>query len=76
MPSSLFPQQPQSNNNVLNLVDSVCIMAGGDPQALFERMVRTNPQFATFVEQNRGKAPDQIARENGIDPALLAHLPH
>lgn len=32
-----------------------------------QSMMKSNPQFAQFVEQNRGKSPEQIAKENGID---------
>lgn len=42
-------------------------MVGGNPQAMYDQLMRTNPQFANFVQQNQGKTPEQIAAENGID---------
>ena len=30
-------------------------------------MMQTNPEFREFVERNRGKTPEEIARENGLD---------
>lgn len=33
---------------------------------MFEQLMRTNPQFAQFVNDNKGKTPEQIAKENGI----------
>ena len=42
-------------------------MLGGNPQAMAQQMMRTNPRFAQFVQRNQGKTPEQIARENGID---------
>lgn len=38
-----------------------------NPEQLMEKMMEANPQFAAFVNQNKGKSPEQIARENGID---------
>lgn len=41
------------------------------PDAVFSALMGSNPMFRQFVEQNRGKSPEQIARENGIDFAAL-----
>lgn len=41
------------------------------PEAVFGALMSSNPRFRQFVEQNRGKSPEQIARENGIDFAAL-----
>lgn len=41
------------------------------PEAVFGALMGSNPRFRRFVEQNRGKSPEQIARENGIDLAAL-----
>ena len=48
--------------------------AQGNPQALFDQMMRDNPQFRQFVDDNRGKTPEQIARDNGIDFAVVQRL--
>lgn len=42
-----------------------------DPDALYERMMRTNPQFKDFVEQNKGKSTEDIAKSYGIDIRLV-----
>lgn len=42
-------------------------MRATGPEQLMQSMMKSNPQFAQFVEQNRGKSPEQIAREHGID---------
>lgn len=34
-------------------------------------MMRNNPQFAQFMEANKGKTPQQVAQENGIDLGKL-----
>lgn len=47
------------------------MMAGMTPEQAVSNLMQTNPQFAKFVQENRGKTPAQIAREHGIDPSLL-----
>lgn len=42
-------------------------MARGDPAALVALLSRTNPRFARFAEQNRGKTPEQMFRDAGVD---------
>lgn len=36
-------------------------------QSLFDMLMANNPQFRAFVSQNRGKSPQQIAADYGID---------
>lgn len=70
MASSLFNNQTQRNqlNNPINNIQNVMSMLSGkNPQALVDRMMMTNPQFAAFVENNKGKTPEQVAQENGVD---------
>ena len=42
-----------------------------NPNVIFNQMMRTNPQFAKFVNDNKGKTPEQIANDYGIDPSLI-----
>ena len=42
-------------------------MANGDPSALVNRLMQTNPSFAQFVQANRGKTPEQAFADNGLD---------
>lgn len=65
MASSLFSQP--SDGGIFSRINAIKGMLGGNPQAAYDHMMRTNPQFAAFVRDNRGKSPEQIARENGID---------
>lgn len=67
MPSSLFPSSPSSPSGIGGLASVVSALRYNDPQTLMESMARSNPQFAQFVSDNRGKSPEQIAREHGID---------
>lgn len=41
------------------------------PDAVFSALMSSNPMFRQFIEQNQGKSPEQIARENGIDFSAL-----
>lgn len=42
-----------------------------DKDAMFKQMQETNPQFAKFVEDNKGKSMEQIAKENGLNPDFV-----
>lgn len=67
MASSLFPQQPTQNNGIFSRLNSLKQIMGGNPQAVYDDLMRNNPQFQQFMQQNKGKTPEQVARENGID---------
>lgn len=45
----------------------------GNPEA-FKNAVINNPQFQTFLANNKGKSPEQIAKENGIDFNMVKNL--
>lgn len=47
------------------------LLGGMDPQQAFNSMMQSNPQFAQFIESNRGKTPEQVAREHGIDLSTM-----
>lgn len=53
MASSIFGRQPS--------------IMPRNPQQVFEQLMRTNPSFAQFVRENRGKTPEQAFREHGLD---------
>lgn len=66
MPSSIFGQQP-AGNSVLSAVSAFKGAVGGNPQAAFDHMYQTNPQFRQFADSMRGKTPQQAFQENGLD---------
>lgn len=45
-----------------------------DKEAVFNNLMKNNPQFAKFVEDNKGKTPEQIAQENNIDMSIVKRL--
>ena len=66
MASSLFPQST-NNNPVLNAIGQLKSVAQGNPQALFENMLQSNPQFKSFADSMKGKTPEQAFSEHGLD---------
>lgn len=57
-----------------NGMQDVIRMASGNPEALFNNMIRSNPQFAEFVHKNQGKTVEQIAKEYHVDLSVLNNL--
>lgn len=51
-------------NNIFNILG---ILKGKDPDQVITQMLRSNPQFRQFYDENKGKSPEQIAREHGLD---------
>ena len=47
------------------------MMQGKNPDEYYTQLMQSNPQFRQFMEQNKGKTPEQIANENGINLNLL-----
>lgn len=59
----------KSSNNLLNQLASV-----KNPNAMFNQLMNTNPQFRQFVDANRNKSPEQIAQDYGVDISQLKGL--
>lgn len=56
------------------MISQIQQAAQGNPQALFNRMMAGNPQFQSFVRDNKGKTPQQIATEHGLDWEQVSRL--
>lgn len=73
MASSMFGNQPASQqpqmgpNPIKAAMQAAQALCNSSPEQVMEKMMQSNPRFAAFVSQNRGKSPEQIAKENGID---------
>lgn len=50
------------------------MLQSGNPEQIAQQMMQQNPQFRQFVEANRGKTPEQVAREHGIDLSQLKNM--
>lgn len=66
MASSLFGgiQKP---NPLRSAMQAVNMMRNANPEQVMRQMMQNNPQFAEFINANKGKSPEQIASEHGID---------
>lgn len=59
---------------MVDMIGNIKKMMNGNPQVLYESMMKNNKQFAEFVKTNDGKSPEDIARSYGIDPDILKQL--
>ena len=61
-----------SNGNLLSqIVQIKNMLEGKNTDEVFNDMMKNNLQFRQFIEANKGKSVEQIAKENGINPQLL-----
>lgn len=61
-------QAMQGNNNKMAQAMQVMkMLRSGNPEQIAQQMMQNNPQFRQFVEANKGKTPEQVAREYGVD---------
>lgn len=64
-----------NNSNQGNLLSRIMsiknMLEGRNADDIFNEMLENNPQFKQFVEMNKGKPIEQIAKENGINPNIL-----
>lgn len=49
-------------------------LRNGNPEQTAALMIQHNPQFRKFMETNKGKSPEQVAREHGVDFSEIATL--
>lgn len=45
-----------------------------NPDQIAQQMMQSNPQFRQFVEQNKGKTPEQVAKEYGFNLNQLKNM--
>lgn len=63
----LFQAMNGGNNKMAQVANVMRMLKSGNPEQIAQQMMQSNPQFRQFVEQNKGKTPEQVAKENGID---------
>lgn len=68
----------QGANNPMNKMGQVAnvlkMLRSGNPEQIARQMMQNNPQFRQFVEANKGKTPEQVAREYGVDIGQLKQM--
>ena len=55
------PGRPQEGNLVNRLMNAK------NPDSLYQDLMSNNEQFRSFVTENRGKSPEEIARRYGVN---------
>lgn len=63
------PVQPQNN-----LVSIIQMLKSGNPEQIAMNLMQKNPQFKQFVEANKGKSPEQVAKEHGVDLSQFKNM--
>lgn len=61
-------------NKMGQVANLMKMLQSGNPEQAFQQMMQNNPQFRQFVEANKGKTPEQVARENGIDLSQFKNM--
>lgn len=71
----LFQAMTGGNMGRMQQIASVMqMLKSGNPEQIAQQMMQSNPRFKQFMEQNKGKSPEQVARENGIDLSQLKNM--
>lgn len=56
-----------TNPSAPNLGNIIRMLKSGNPQQIAANLMQSNPQFKAFVESNKGKTPEQVAQEHGVN---------
>lgn len=63
----LFQMMGNNIPNANPMLNIIKMLKSGNPNQIAQSLMQQNPQFAAFMQQNKGKTPEQVAKENGID---------
>lgn len=58
-------------NQMMQIINQI---KNGNVNEIYNRMINTNPNFKSFVDNNKDKSIEQIAKENNIDYNMLKQL--
>lgn len=61
----------RSNNGLAQILS---MLKSGNPEQIAQNLIQRNPQFKAFMEANKGKTPEQVARENGLDFSQIKNM--
>lgn len=54
-------------SNLAQISNIINMLRSGNPQQIAINLMQKNPQFKNFINLNKGKSPDQVANEYGIN---------
>lgn len=72
--NSLFPAMSQPVQPQNNLVNVIQMLKSGNPEQIAMNLMQRNPNFKAFVDANRGKSPEQVAKEHGVDLSQFKNM--
>ena len=56
------------NNTMMNNMNAIkSLMSCRNPQDVMQMMIKNDPRFSQFVNENKGLNPEQIAQKYGIN---------
>lgn len=68
-------QQVHPNNSMASLGNILQMLKSGNPEQIAMGLMQRNPQFKAFMDANRGKSPEQVAKQYGVDlNAMMSQL--
>lgn len=70
----LFPNNTPQQNNMSQISNIVKMLKSGNPEQIAMSLMQKNPQFKAFMDANKGKTPQQVAQEMGIDFNSIKNL--
>jgi hypothetical protein len=62
-----FMQQFQQQNQLSQQMSTLRSILQGDTSAMVQSLAQSNPSFAQFMAQNRGKTPEEAFKAYGYD---------
>lgn len=57
--------------NMAQLKSIMGMLRSGNPEQIAQNLMMKNPQFKAFVEANKGKTPEQVAQEHGVNLSAI-----
>lgn len=67
-------QAMNGGNKMQQALNVMKMLKSGNPEQIAQNMMQQNPQFRQFMEANKGKSPEQVAKEHGIDLAQFKNM--
>lgn len=56
------------NNTMMNNMNAIkSLMSCRNPQDVMQMMIKNDPRFSQFINENKGLNPEQIAQKYGIN---------
>ena len=70
----LGSMQKNRQTPIGNLSQLLSMLKSGNPQDIAMRLAQSNPDFAKFLDANKGKSVDQLMRDYGVDIGSIMNI--